>query len=136
MKIQTISLFNNARANVRLQNIKNQSFQSKFRDELDIDTVRFNRRNEGKTHLMMSIEQDNDKLALLLLKYDDIFVNNQDVRGRTALMYAVQKEKPEIVSALLNREDIDVSLKDRYNKTALDYAQELKNTEILKLLER
>lgn len=89
----------------------------------------------GKTPLMASADKYYSLSILdLLLQYDSIDVNKQNIFGWTALHYAARTGKREIVEKLLDA-DASPTIKNYKLKTAADIARECEHKEVAQLIE-
>jgi len=87
---------------------------------------------EGKTALMMAIEQNRSMLVNLLLS-KRLKLNVADSYGKTALFYAVERNDSDLVDRLLSL-GADPTVRQYEGKTALQIAQEKGYTAIVRLL--
>ena len=120
-------------------------FLSAFRLKFDINAKSIEAviRNEieifERTPLYMSIEKKNINLIKLLLKSEDInvneksyhFSNNSQIHAKTALHLAAEIGDLEIIKLLLEKKEIDINIEDSQGKKPIDYSN---NIEIKQLL--
>lgn len=74
---------------------------------------------EGKTPLLVAIEEGRHEIILELLGYAGIDVNKSDKFGKTPLIVAIEKGYNDIALKLLGWVDIDVNRADAFGKTPL-----------------
>lgn len=109
--------------------------------------------NEGKTALILAVEEGNlkavkkladtnmlkanfriiKKVKKLIRNINESNLDIQDNKGYTAMMYAVEKERNDILKTLL-AEGADVNKKNNNGKTALMIAVEKENMDCIKTL--
>ena len=92
---------------------------------------------KNSLELINAIGGRNERLALELLKREDININQVNESGETALILACYNEIERVALKLLEREDINVNQVDKDGETALIYACGNKMEKVaLKLLEK
>ena len=87
--------------------------------------------NEGKTDLMIAVENGNKEDVIFLLS-KGTKINGKDSKGKTVLMIAANGNK-EMAELLLSK-GADINIKDNEGKTALMIAAFYGRTEIVDLL--